>query len=84
MDFRTNLNFLLLLLWIDIALEILKKDPNLARTAVHRKSYLLFFDYIEKRGPACGWTALKELARKPFAIGSKSQLSSWKRLLNSC
>ena len=31
-----------------------------------------------------GKTALYELARKPFAIGSKSQLSVSKRCLNSC
>ena len=31
-----------------------------------------------------GRTALYELARKPFAIGSKSQLSVSKRCLNSC
>ncbi|KAK7833500.1 hypothetical protein CFP56_025567 [Quercus suber] len=28
--------------------------------------------------------ALRELARKPFAIGSTSHLSLWKRCLNSC
>ena len=31
-----------------------------------------------------GKTALYELAGKPFAIGSKSQLSVSKRCLNSC
>ncbi|XP_041026927.1 uncharacterized protein LOC121267122 [Juglans microcarpa x Juglans regia] len=52
----------------DIALEILKKYPELAtmKTSYH------------------GMIALQELANKPFAIGSKNQLSVWERSLNYC
>jgi hypothetical protein len=31
-----------------------------------------------------GRTALKELARKPFAIGSRSQMSAWERCIRPC
>ncbi|KAB1220523.1 hypothetical protein CJ030_MR3G015776 [Morella rubra] len=51
----------------DIALQILTKDPELATAEA---------GYI-------GWKALEEFAKKPDAIGSKSQLPIWKRCLNS-
>ncbi|XP_062162843.1 uncharacterized protein LOC133869787 [Alnus glutinosa] len=54
----------------DIALEILEKDPSLATA--------------NTADGACGRRALEELARKSFAISSKSELSSWKKRLNSC
>ncbi|XP_042944435.1 ankyrin repeat-containing protein ITN1-like [Carya illinoinensis] len=49
----------------DIALKILKRDPELATM---KNAY--------------GKIALQELAKKPDAIGSRSQLSIWERCLN--
>ncbi|XP_035545103.1 uncharacterized protein LOC109021189 [Juglans regia] len=50
----------------DVALDILKKDPELSTM---KNTY--------------GKIALQELAKKPSAIGSKSQLSIWETCLNS-
>jgi len=58
--------------WTDIALKILEKDPSLATANTANGT------------SACGRIALEELARKAFAISSKSELSSWKKRLNSC
>ncbi|XP_059436319.1 uncharacterized protein LOC132169276 [Corylus avellana] len=55
----------------DIALIILKNDTHLATA--------------DAGGAACGRRrALEELARNPLAIGSESQISLWKKRLNSC
>ena len=54
------------------------------------KTYETYSAKIEKTKEKLVWygynkaAALLELARKPFAIGSKSQLSLWKRFLNFC
>lgn len=55
-----------LTLSLDIALEILKKKPELAKERMENND-----------------TALHVLARKPSAIGSSSELSFWKRHINS-
>ena len=39
---------------------------------------------IANAGTECWRVAMEMLARKPFSIGSESQLSFWKSLLHSC
>ena len=63
--------FFFFFFWTDIALEILKNDPGLATADTAANT-------------TCGRRVLKELASNPFAIGSESQLPSWKKRLNSC
>ena len=61
------LNISFYFLSVDIALDILRKKPELAK---------------EREGDY-GITALHMLARKPYAIGSSKELSFWKRRINS-
>lgn len=52
---------------VDIALDILKKKPELAKERVEEN----------------GETALHLLARKANAIGSSNKLCFWKKYINS-
>lgn len=53
----------------DISLEILERNPKLA---------------IMRDTKNNNETALHVLARKPSAISSKSEISIWKKPINSC
>ncbi|KAG6696215.1 hypothetical protein I3842_09G136800 [Carya illinoinensis] len=72
----------------DVALNILERDPNLAiaKTATYGRITLKTMNAVDTRSTSFahtvyGWIALGEMARKPFAIGKRSQLAIWERCL---